>query len=151
MDRGLSILLTGVMLLLAGCDWDPFADPPVQKVPDDQSQSVDLLAPGRNLPKSATNIFVHERHFQDTSLHVKFEAPLADAEAFMRRTVGKNAKNCGGWSFAPMFNDWPKKWPAGGQCIEDMTFDDPSNGPAIEIAIIPNGATATVLVHTFTT
>jgi hypothetical protein len=83
---------------------------------------------------------------------VKFDAPLADAEGFMRQTVGKDARNCDAWPNAGRLKDWPGRWPSGGLCLEDKTANGPEdNGPAITIAMIPHGATATVLVDTFDT
>lgn len=135
--------------LLAGCD--PFSGIGINEritIPDGQGATVTLLDERRRLPKSATNISGHLRHFQDSILALRFDAPLRDAKAFQMRMLEGKGEACVLWRKEPEVEGWPAQLPENADCLEDKTVDEV--GPPITVAIIPNGQVATVFVSTFT-
>lgn len=133
--------------LLGGCD--PFASMTTDEdfvIPDGKGPTLELLTPKRRLPQSAFHIKGHLLQFQDPSLHVRFEAPAADAEAFLAAMMRGRGIACYNWYPDAKTEFWPKAMPSGAQCRMDHTVSDL---PSILVAISPHGATATVFVHTF--
>jgi hypothetical protein len=141
------LVLVAMSASLAGCD--PFARISVDEgfvVADGNGAMLELLAPDRRLPASAKNIAGHVMHFQDTSLTVRFDAPLADARAFQAEMLKGKGGACGLWRRAKV-PGWPQELPKGGECLEDRTDDD--DAPPITVTVVPRGAEATVYIVTF--
>lgn len=140
---------------LSACD--PFASTATNEevvIPQSQVASFELLIPSRKLPPSARNVRVFVRHFQDTSLWVRFDANAVEAREFAEKILG-----------APLTRDTsvldlergPKvDWwisedrLAQAERGEDMIADG-NDSPPVAIALLYNGDTATVWLHTFTT
>jgi len=135
--------------LLAGCDpLSGLARNERFVIPDGDGPTLTLLDERRRLPKSARNISGHFRHFQDSTLALRFDAPLKDAKAFQIEILEGKGEACVLWRDEPEVDGWPSQLPANADCLEDKTVDEVE--PSITVAIIPNGQTATVFVNTFT-
>lgn len=120
----------------------------VVEIEDSENQSFDLLVPGRKIPKSSTKITAHVMQFQDaTRYKVKFDVPVADARAFMVQIVGADGAACLRWPTTKDLKGWPAQRPEGGICRQDRRRVS-KEARQITIAIVPNGAMATVLVDT---
>ena len=134
--------------LLTACN--PFSGVTTDRgfvIPDGDGPKVELLTERRRLPKSATNIVGHVRHFQDTMLWVRFDAPLAEARAFQKQMLEGQGRACVQWSATTEIEGWPAELPPSAICMEDKTADEVE--PPIAVAVVPHGTTATIYVHTF--
>lgn len=118
-------------------------------VPDSEVAKIELLVPGRHLPRSARNVRMHLFHFQDTSLRIRFEAEAAEARAFAEQLLGTELSRteCVAMSGA---EDW---WISEAElpravCGRD-TLVDGDGLPYVKVALIRSGSMATVWLHTF--
>jgi hypothetical protein len=122
-------------------------------VPQNEVASIELLVPSRKLPPSANNVRLHVRHFQDTSLHVKFDADAGEARAFAESLLGRPLARTGSkfnLEHGPKLDWWiSQQQLAHAEYGEDMVADG-NDSPPVAIALVQNGKTATVWVETFT-
>ena len=94
------------------------------------------------------------RHFQDTGLSVRFDAPLAEARAFSEGLIGRSlVRGEDPWhGYPPDLDWWPQSYPSGAEGGEDMTTEGPEDlMPPVRIMVLPRGNMATVWLGTFTT
>ena len=123
-------------------------------VPQNEVASIELLAPDRKLPPSARNVRLHVRHFQDTQLRVRFDADADEARAFAEKLLGRPLARNGSkltLESGPKVDWWiSKEQLARAEYGEDMVADG-NDTPAIAIALLQNGKSATVWLGTFTT
>ncbi|MEN3747969.1 hypothetical protein TPR58_12405 [Sphingomonas sp. HF-S3] len=78
-------------LALAGCD-PGLGTEEDYSVPPSEVGTVQIFSPEHRLPSSAKNVRIHRRHFQDTVLFVRFDAPPDDARAFAERLTGQKLR-----------------------------------------------------------
>ncbi len=151
-------IMMGLTLWLGCSACDPFTASGLATdqdvvIPQSEVGKVELLVPGRRLPPSARNVRVERKDFQDTSLRVRFEANTAEARAFAEKIIGRRLAK-GGYAYMAT-RSGPDWWISEEQLQraelgEDRTVDG-DGMPAVGIAMLPSGETATVWIYTFTT
>jgi len=139
-------------LWLGGCDPFSAVTTDDRVLTPTQAASFDLLVPGRRLPSSASNVHVYTKHFQDTVLYVRFNAPVGEARDFAQNLIGRPLARDGYVNMTGPDADWwispdiLQKSERG----EDSIIDG-DGLPAVSVAILPSGSTATVWIKTFDT
>ncbi|MES2055139.1 MAG: hypothetical protein V4564_04295 [Pseudomonadota bacterium] len=68
---------------LSSCGFD--SENRNESVTQNEIGNISLIDTDTLLPGSATNVFIVERHFQDTIQFVRFDADSSEAEAFSRK------------------------------------------------------------------
>jgi hypothetical protein len=78
---------------------------------------VQILSSGHQLPASARNVRLRHRHFQDSVLLIRFEAPLPDARIFAERLTGQKSHTGGGARAVKANTDdwWLDRYPVNGE------------------------------------
>jgi len=149
--------LLAVLICLALCACDPFAalgsvDEEFE-VPQNQVAGIELIVPERRLPPGAHNVRMRVKHFQDTIVYVRFDAPTTEARSFAERLIGRPLSRR---SYAEMGAPDGTEWWISTELLnvaekgEDRIVDG-DGLPSVSIALIPHGDIATVWLKTFTT
>ena len=140
-----------LLALLAGCAGSSTGSGSADAVSQQDAGKIELLAPGRRLPPSASRVRSNVQHFQDTSLHVRFDAPLAEAASFAKDLVGPLRAE-GEIFIAPQpdLDWWPKSTPRGASLGEGKIIDG-DQSIYVQLIFLPHGDAATIWMHMFNT
>lgn len=103
-------------LALAACD-PGLGTEEDYSVPASEVGTVQIFSAEHRLPPSAKNVRIHRRHFQDTVLFVRFDAPPGDARAFAERLTGQTLRAGEGdvSSWGRDLGWWIDRYPEGGE------------------------------------
>lgn len=153
-----AVIVLSASLLAAGCGevkerLNPFEAMTTTTDQDIAAKDIgqlELLASDRRLPPSARRVRIYFRQFQDPSLYVRFDAPLADARKFVETQTGKELElRCDrSVIIDPPADWWLQSCPANSESASSYRSEDP---PARHYLIVPEGEMATVWLFTFRT
>jgi hypothetical protein len=136
------LLMSVVFLFSASCGPMLGTDEEQMVKPADISK-VQILTSELRLPASARNVRLRHRHFQDSVLLIRFEAPLSDARFFAERLTGRKLHAGAGVSAVKAGTDdwWLDRYPENGEGAS-------SNGSQMSASVIlePGERTGTLWV-----
>ena len=139
--------LIALPILLAGCHPSGMAS---DMASQEEVGRIELLSPTRRLPPSAVNVRLDMRHARDSSLRLRFDAPLGQAMAFAEELVGAFGTGDGSVPPQPDLDWWPKTVPEAAKLAQGRAIDGKGQAQ-VEIILLPRGNRATVWLHLFTT